>query len=139
MENKNQENLDQPVTLRHFQEFTGLTQKNFKEFTGLTQKNFKEFTEVNEKRFKEFTDKAFKIFATKQDLRETEERIIEKTSIQRNEVLSSNDEVAKKLDTVRTEQKSQYACDKRQDDKLEELDERVVRVEIKTGIAIAGS
>ena len=141
MKNKNQENLDRPVALKDFNELRKASKRDFKEFTEVSGKRFKEFTNNVSRTFatkedlkesaEELSNKFFKMFANKEDLKETERRIIEKTQMIRDEILSSNDKIAGELSIVRQEQSADTIGNIRRDDKIEEHETRITRVETK--------
>ena len=135
---KTQNDPNQPVTKREFQEHKKEFQEHTKEFhefveftakTVATKDDLKQFaTKDDLKKFatKEeldsFRKAAFKHFATKEDMRriveKSEERIIKNNS----QVLASNDKMSKKLDIILDELPAKAAQDREQNDRLDVIE-----------------
>jgi len=77
------------------------------------------------------TPEQFNKLATKDDV---EEIVEEKVNKFKDEILTGQDKLMKKLDTILTEQAAFTGGQRRQDKKLEEHDKRLEQVEIKVGI-----
>jgi len=73
----------------------------------------------------------FNKLATKDDV---EEIVEDKMNKFKDEVLTGQDRLTKKLDTILTEQVAFTGGQKRQDKKFEEHDKRLEQVEVKIGI-----
>lgn len=79
----------------------------------------------------EITPKQFSKLATKDDV---EEVVEEKVTKFKDEILTGQDKLMKKLDTILTEQAAFTGGQRRQDEKLEEHDKRLEQIEVKIGI-----
>ncbi len=66
------------------------------------------------------------IFATKEDLRRIEDKAVQF----KDEVLTSNDKLAKKLDTILTEQAAFLGGQRRQDETLGNHEHRLLALEV---------
>lgn len=97
----------------------------------VTKEDMENFKTEMKGDFKDFGDRAFKVFATKQDLKESEERIIKEVKFERNRVLESNDKVVKKMTTIEQEQAADNLGNMRRDDRLDNLEKNVKGVKKK--------
>jgi len=83
--------------------------------------------------FQEFTAFAAKAFATKQDLQEDlhslREEIREEMRAHRDQILTSDDKLSKKLDTLLSEGAAKLARDDQQDDDIHALQARTAALE----------
>jgi len=77
------------------------------------------------------TPEQFSKLATKDDV---EEIVEEKVTKFKDEILTGQDKLMKKLDTILTEQAAFAGGQQRQDKKLEEHNKRLEQVETKVGI-----
>lgn len=66
-----------------------------------------------------------RVFATKEDLRRVEDKVTQF----KDEVLTSNDKLAKKLDTILTEQAAGLGGQRRQDETLGKHEQRLLALE----------
>lgn len=85
--------------------------------------------------FQEFGGRAFKTFATKEDLRQMEERIIEQTKWYRDRILADNDKVFGKMLDLEQEQNAGAVLGIDRDERLDNLEEDMKQVKHKLGLA----
>lgn len=74
-------------------------------------------------------------FATKEDVRELKHEIIEEVRNENQKVIHSNDKVVTKLDVVLKELGAHGAAHERIDQKLEDHEKRIKRVEVTAKLA----
>ncbi len=68
------------------------------------QKNKNDLNQpVTRGEFQEHTETLIKVVATKEDLRELKNELTDNITIFKNEILTSNDNIVRKLDTILTE------------------------------------
>jgi hypothetical protein len=105
---ENQQDLDQPVTRREFQQHV--------------------------KDFQEFASFAAETFSTKEEVRRIVEKSEERMMKKMDAVLIGNDQIAKELKAMREEQAAHFGSHKRQDEEISNLKHRMKKVEAHVGL-----
>jgi len=89
---------------------------------------------ITKDEFKAYTDKAFKTFATKEDVRHIVEASEARMSKKFDQVTQGNDQVVKKLDTVLTEQAAISGNLDQYRDEVKDHKQRIEQLEAQTAI-----
>ena len=113
-------NLDQPTTVGDFQELA----------EGIAE------IVVTKDEFRDYTKKAFKTFATKDDLQELKRDLPTKNEMQeiKNEIITSNEKIAGEIKTMREEQKVHSINHSDTNKDVKDLKHRMEQVESHAGI-----
>lgn len=109
---ENQQDLDQPVTRREFQEFASFAAENFS-----TKQDLKEGLSANKEDVRLIVEKS-------------EGRIMEVY----RQIIASNDGIAKEVKAMRQEQAAHFGSHKRQDEEIVQVKHRLDKVEAQVGL-----
>ena len=96
---------------------------------------------VTKNEFNNYTSKAFKTFATKEDLRELREEMPTKKEMQKikSDILASNDKLMHEVKAMREEQHAHSLNHKDITEDIQDIKHRVMAVEQQVGLAQATS
>lgn len=108
------------------------THKNKITLEKLAQMTAHEFTVIHRRLDKTATKDDLKGFATKDDLLEMKETMLEEVKIETRKTLLSNDKVVNKLDLLLKESAAHNVAHKRIDDTLMDHEKRIKETERKT-------
>lgn len=123
MSEQNKNDQDQPLTKGEFQEHLETLVK-----VVATKEDLKQFAT------KEDLKKLDAIFTTKEDLRELRDELTENISNFKNEILTSNDKIGKKLDIIITELPALNEKQRDHSDRIGTLETKTRHIQARLGI-----